>query len=399
MLNEGEKLFNSEKVDVRPENKDTWKNSKEWLLQGRENGFVPYWWDDGESISIEMLGKKSEEPFFPCHNRLAGKPNPEFRLDGYSLGSSNHMAQDLGVMLVQAWLVLHNSDQAEDRALLPQITEAAKHLEECRTRHGSPNIPAVVAAYALCTGDEAARNRLPSWDHDKPDPKNAFLHAKVNFKPGEKVSTPGFADDQEYIYYAGVVRHHSLPRPLAYTLALDAFTNPLLYAEYCDDVPPPPGINRLDLYPFNFIDGKPEHLRSQRKGPNKTPIPIGSRMGPQNMAVCGWALQAMHEGGEYETIAKQVAAETEKVLGHPLKMDVKAWLERELGGGLRTWQAIFEQYGYIPTGIGAQKSPSGDLWEELSDTGGYAHLINAASQWILYKEGKADWKEWEKAKR
>jgi len=29
--------------------------------------------------------------------------------------------------------------------------------------------------------------------------------------------------------------------------------------------------------------------------------------------------------------------------------------------------------------------------DELSDTGGYAHLISAASQWLLYLDGKKDW--------
>lgn len=35
--------------------------------------------------------------------------------------------------------------------------------------------------------------------------------------------------------------------------------------------------------------------------------------------------------------------------------------------------------------------PHGFVWDELSDTGGYAHLISAACQWLLYLEGKNDW--------
>lgn len=60
---------------------------------------------------------------------------------------------------------------------------------------------------------------------------------------------------------------------------------------------------------------------------------------------------------------------------------VAAWLERELAGGLRTWDAIFRQYGYIPTGIQA-----GADWHFFSDSGGYAHLISAASQWLEYQQ-------------
>ncbi|MCL4854201.1 MAG: hypothetical protein KJZ78_22805 [Bryobacteraceae bacterium] len=71
--------------------------------------------------------------------------------------------------------------------------------------------------------------------------------------------------------------------------------------------------------------------------------------------------------------------------------DVIAALEHELAGGLRTWEAIFAAKGYIPTGLGAGSCGAGFAWDELSDTGGYAHLISAACQWLLYLEGKNDW--------
>jgi hypothetical protein len=128
MLNEGAQLFSDEQVDVRPELRETWKGGKEWLLQGRENGFVPYWWDDGESVSLEMLGKKSAQPFFPCTNDFAGQPNPDFKLKGYSHGSSNHLAQDLGVMLLQSWLVLHDSKEPADQELAKQVAIGAKNF-------------------------------------------------------------------------------------------------------------------------------------------------------------------------------------------------------------------------------------------------------------------------------
>ena len=70
---------------------------------------------------------------------------------------------------------------------------------------------------------------------------------------------------------------------------------------------------------------------------------------------------------------------------------VEAWLKRELGGGLRTWEAIFDQYGYIPTGLGTQSMLPGSKWDECSDTGGYAHLISASAEWLLVLEGKRDW--------
>ena len=56
-------------------------------------------------------------------------------------------------------------------------------------------------------------------------------------------------------------------RRAALKLTFDAFTQPILWQIYSDDAPVPPGMNRFDLTSFNFVDGKPEHLRSQRKGP------------------------------------------------------------------------------------------------------------------------------------
>jgi hypothetical protein len=58
---------------------------------------------------------------------------------------------------------------------------------------------------------------------------------------------------------------------------------------------------------------------------------------------------------------------------------------------LRTWQAIFKEKGYIPTGLGAASMGGGYNWDDMSDAGGYAHLLSAGAQWLLYLEGKRDW--------
>jgi hypothetical protein len=67
---------------------------------------------------------------------------------------------------------------------------------------------------------------------------------------------------------------------------------------------------------------------------------------------------------------------------------VAAALERELAGGLRTWEAVFKSVGYVPTGLGA-----GGDWDRFSDSGGYAHLIQAAAQYVTWKAGRRDWEE------
>lgn len=396
MLNHGAELFSDEKVDVRDDARDTWKNSKEWLLQGRENGFVPYWWDNGGSVSLEMLNKKTERPAFPCTNDFAGKPNPEYRLSGWSHGSSNHLAQDLAILVQQAWVMLRGSKDANEQKLAAECALAAKNLQECRARHGSGNIFDVMAACAFSNGDAELMKHVNSFEKESATTfQNHFTRAVRDFKPGQKNSTPGFADDDMYLYYGGVAKHGRLPRLLALKLVFDAFTHPLLWQMYHDDVPVPPGLNRFDLTTLNFIDGKPEHYASQGKGPHGKPLPIGSRMGPQNMAVCGWALQAMSQGGDFAGIANQVKTKVEEITGKPCPhSNVKAWLERELGCGLRTWQNIFKEHGYIPTGIGCQSTLPGVAWDEFSDNGGYAHLITAASMWLMVLEGKRDWEMW-----
>ena len=192
MLNGSDRLFSSERNDARPEGQNLWKTSKEWLLQGREKGFVPYWWDDGASVSLEMLGKKDPRAFYPCRNEFLGQRNAECRLSGYSLGSSNHLAQDLGAMLEVTWLLFRNAKESSEQKLAAEIAEAARNLQDCRARHGSPNIPAVLAAYALSNRDNAALKRVPdeSWKGELSQ-KNHYERAFFDFSRASAKCCPG----------------------------------------------------------------------------------------------------------------------------------------------------------------------------------------------------------------
>lgn len=392
MLNHGDALFTAARNDGRPGDDRGWRGSKEWLLQGREKGFVPYWWDDGASVSLEMIGRKDQDEHvnFAARNEIAG-PNPDKKLSGYSLGSSNHLAQDLAVMLQAAWMLLHQSTGPAEKKLCAEIAEAAKNLQECRARHGYNAIPAVRAALAATSGDGKIRASLPeeTWK-TVATARNDWRRATREFKPDEPVGIPGFADDQAYRYYIAIARDGAPSDPVAFRLAYDAFTLPLLYRMYCDDEPSAPGINVFDLHPYKFVNGSPADYRSQRKGPGGQPRPVGSRFGPQNMAVSGWALQALKaKPGLYDRAKSEITATN--FFPDASASEVVAALARELGGGLRTWEAIFNEYGYIPTGIGAGRPNAEVAWDGLSDTGGYAHLIAACAQWILHLEGKCDW--------
>lgn len=386
MLNHSDELFSPDNNNAAP---DAHKFDREHLLQKGEKGFVPYWWDDGASISLEMAVKKRAQLNFMGHDELSakGEANPQFKLRGYSHGSSNHLAQDLAIMLQLAWLMLHDSALPADKALAAEVAEAAKNLHQCRMNHHG-HINDICAAHGLCNNLPDELNRATDGLNPKLwTPDNHYVNCLVNFKPGQRVATPGFADDQEYLYYAGTARHGTLPRPLAFKLIYDAFTTPQLFRYYCDDWDVPPGLNRFDLHPYYFKDGKPEDYRSDRKGPSKGPRPAGSRLGPQMMVVTGWALQALK--AEPGILLKTGLAQP------PLKSihgeEVKAALEKELGCGLRTWQALFKEKGYIPTSLGAGGMGGGYAWDDMSDAGGYAHLLSAAAQWLLHLEGKRDW--------
>jgi hypothetical protein len=390
MLNHSDELFSPDNNNAAP---DAPAFDREDLLQKGEKGFVPYFWDDGASISLEMAVKKRSLLFYRGFDEYTqrGEANPHYKLRGYSHGSSNHLAQDLGVMLEVAWLLLKDSAEPADKKLTAEIAGAARNLHECRMRHHG-HIPAVCAAYGLSNGLAEELRRIPDGEGAANwRPANHYVTALRDHKPGQRCAMPGFADDQEYTYYSGIARHGTLPRPLAFKVIYDAFTAPMLYRIYSDDAEVPPGINRFDLHPFYFKDGKPEDFRSDRRGPSKGPRPAGSRMGPQNMVASGWALQAMRAFPDVWT--------TTNAANHPQKFfpqnsspaQVTAALERELGAGLRTWAAIFKEKGYIPTGIAAGGMGAGYTWEDMSDAGGCAHLIKAGAEWLLHLEGKRDW--------
>ena len=220
--------------------------------------------------------------------------------------------------------------------------------------------------------------------------RSDYRRAFFAFTPDQPVTLPGFADDQEYAYFIELARAGEPSQEVAFRLVYDAYTLPLLYRATSDDAPVPPGINVFDLHPYAFVNGKPKDTRSQRKGPKGQPRPVGSRFGPQNMVVCGWGLQALRTyPGLWETARLKIDATNYFPTADGA--EVRAGLERELAGGLRTWEAVFDAKGYIPTGMGAGRCGAGFDWDELSDCGGYAHLISAAAQWLVVMQGKTDW--------
>jgi len=291
MLNHSDELFTAKRNDARP-NALPW--GKPWAFQEGEKGFVPYFWDDGRSVSIERRREKNPLGIRPCVDFLAGKPNPKFVLDGFSQGMSNHMAQDLGVMVQLTWLLIKDSEAETDCKLAAEVAAAARNLHDCRMRHFG-RIPMCAAPAALATGNAELMKHVPQADDERWwSPDNHYVRAMYSFQENHRYALPGFADDAQYRYYYGIAKTGgTVPRSLAFKLIYDAYTEPMLYRSYSDDDPVPAGINRFDLHTYYCQNGKHLDYRSDRKGPFRGPRPIGSRMGPQNMIVCGWALQLL----------------------------------------------------------------------------------------------------------
>jgi hypothetical protein len=509
VLNHSDALFNAKQMDVAEKGV---RFNKEHALQPGEKGFCPYWWDDGASVSLER--RRLKDPFakppFACTDLFAGKPNPEAKLAGYSHGSSNHLAQDLGPMLLLGWLTFRDSADPAGKKLAAECAEAAKNLQACRTRHGFGAIPAVVSAAGATNGDKELLKRV--GEPKLAVPSNHYTRFLLAEKPDQRHSTPGFMDDAEYSYYSHLA-NGAIPPAVRFKLVYDCYTEPMLFRYWSDDADVPPGLNRFDLIGQYGKGGKFESYRSQR------PVALGSRFGPQNMAVSAWALQMLDaQPGLWDDAVKQLFPKDVRVgfvpevaldgkpdagageelqvgaaklrlvstrtalvawgtfegealeltlagppdrkggkavvslgaggvaatnaageklrvggvarpvpngplvfefaLPYTVVKDQKPWangvelgryavsvgkesktfvlassekqvreaLERELAGGLRTWEAIFEAKGFIPTALGA-----GGDWDKFSDTGGYAHLISAASQYVLRKQKKRDW--------
>jgi hypothetical protein len=286
MLNHSDTLFTRGQIDVAEKGV---RFNKEHALQPGEKGFCPYWWDDGASVSLERRRVKDPRarPPFECTDRLAGTDNQRALLSGYSHGSSNHLAQDLGPMLMLGWLLLRESDDPEEKQLAADCALAAKHLHECRMRHHGP-IPAVTAPAALTNGDAELMKKVPGPPAGVPtNHYTRLLNGVTN--PNQRHSTPGFADDMQYTYYSQLAKlGGKLPEAVLFKLVYDCYTEPMLFQMWSDNAAEPRGINRFDLAggPYGK-GGKFESYRSDR------PVGLGSRFGPQNMVVCGLALQAL----------------------------------------------------------------------------------------------------------
>ncbi|HEY3900941.1 MAG TPA: hypothetical protein VGM54_20185 [Chthoniobacter sp.] len=68
---------------------------------------------------------------------------------------------------------------------------------------------------------------------------------------------------------------------------------------------------------------------------------------------------------------------------------IRKRLENCVLGTIDYWHKVWTERGIIPSGWHSPTAPAG-AWE-LSDTGGYAHLIHAMAYWLIYQDGDHEW--------
>jgi len=95
------------------------------------------------------------------------------------------------------------------------------------------------------------------------------------------------------------------------------------------------------------------------------------------------------EHGRYTVRVNGGRAQTVYVLSRPERIVRR--LEAVALGTIETWHGVWKRLGVIPSGWHVQDSKRVPSWE-LSDVGHYAHLVKTIALWLLYREGKAEWK-------
>ena len=68
---------------------------------------------------------------------------------------------------------------------------------------------------------------------------------------------------------------------------------------------------------------------------------------------------------------------------------IRKRLEDTVLGNIDYWHRVWLEAGFIPSGWHSSTTAAG-AWE-ISDAGGYAHLMNAIALWLIYQDGKQEW--------
>lgn len=490
------------------------KFGREWRYMGRK-GWVPYWWDDGASVSSDMIFKGRHGHSNVDYLMVFKEANPENRLVGFSLGCSNHMAQDLGVMLMRTWLLLRD----------PAIAESAKLMQLERTERGYKAVPAILAPAAITNQSKTWMNAVPKLYSEYPTGDWLFKNLRWGERPDAPEAVNSYVDEEAYYWNSQMVKFAGKMTPELASALLYRVWGFWVTNDYWYDVSGPiPGVNNLDLRWRAMKNNKFVKYQS-----DDAKMPDGSRGGCQNLVYTAVGLQLLREfPGSWERIAGQKTPDSLRVyftddkialdgqaeraygpavklgdlslrfvsdawnlyiqgqasgtqaeftllsdrtndaipvkivvtdgaakaaladgkevlhevkttktasglafelkIPYTIKKEQTPWANavetgylavkvgemkkdlfflsseerirrqflNKIEGGIVVWREVFKKLGYIPTGFLYYPEitgswGSGDWLEEKADSGGYAHLITACAQYLLYATGRNDW--------
>lgn len=516
MLNNSDKLF-ADGLDLKKHAPAVFpKVAEEQVYRGRK-GFAPYWWDDGAALSYEMSMTPKKQHRYGCvdYYILEGKPNPDGRMNGFSLGCSNHMSQDLAMMLMRFWLLTRD----------PNVAKAAMNVQDNRASRGPGYafLSDIVTTAALTNGDANLMAKTVTMFTKYPVANWPI----VNLRDGREMYAYSYIDDEAYYWHAMLAKFGGRVSPaMASALLLRVWGYLAIQGYWYDVTGPIPGMANMDLGPRMMKDGKFVKYQSDAR----MSMPDGSEGGPQALgysAICLQLLRALP--GCWERIAEakdpqalrvcfvdepiQLDGRADKAYGDAIElgagklqfvsdmqnlylcgsargdqvaltifgdkegggkavkliakkkgeasatladgravqcqakmaMNENGWtyevkipytvdksqtpwanaiescyfsvnaggakknlfflsseqrIQRRLlqtvEGGIAVWHRIYTELGYIPTGLIYDENisdawPSGRFYSKKSDLSGYANVIAACAQYILYMEGKTDW--------
>jgi len=223
------------------------KHRKETQYLGNK-GFCPYWWDDGASVSMDLI--TTHNHLFDCIDYfiLNNKPNMENRLWGFSLGCSNHLVQDIAVMLIEAYLLTGKEE----------ILLSAKYLQEDRSKRGYSIIPVVLASASFQNKNLSEKiGSAHRWFLIENEPLGVYYASLYNYEENKIYIAPGFADGEEYNFYSSLIKNKGeLLEKEAFKIIYLSFTNPFLYKYWFDLYEPDEGLNIFDFSLIKIENGR-----------------------------------------------------------------------------------------------------------------------------------------------
>lgn len=288
MLNHSAELFNKTPYLGRYIPQPQRKLIKEGKAQPTpQKGWVPYWWDDGSSLTrpldLKLANEKNPHtPWYPrlvaAYNRLQGVAGKERVLDGYALDTSNHMAQDLGIMLMNCWWLTRDE----------QVKLAALAIQNREYDNSDYNVTlwSGVLVGQLVTDQVKPPPPVTAYDgrsHGDNPYAGFYLGPLSGFPYGGMCV---FADNEEFDYYSTLARQGTFGPDDARRLMDTGMEILLCIHLYQDDGPEVPGYAPTESIAGNIRNGKNPHYRSKQK------FGQGSRLATQSLVVMGRALHA-----------------------------------------------------------------------------------------------------------